>query len=221
MKTVVFVLCLSLLIGALAIPAFVSGAGASATAAISNPAASPEPKQGQTVAPPDDSPPFRFTSVSTEQGLSSSEVWSVLRDRRGFMWFGTLDGLNRYDGYKMKVFKYALTDPTSLSDNKIRTVYEDRAGTLWIGTWNGGLNRYERESETFTRFQHDPANPDSLSSDSVFAILEDRAGMLWLGTRAGGLDRFDPATGVFSHYRNDPTQATSSGQRQCVCAVGR
>ena len=211
MKTVVLILCLSFLIGALAIPAFVSGAGASATAAILDPAARSEPKQGQTVAPPDDSPPFRFTSVSTEQGLSSSEVWSVLRDRRGFMWFGTLDGLNRYDGYKMKVFKYALTDPTSLSDNKIRTVYEDRAGALWIGTWTGGLNRYEPESETFTRFQNDPANPDSLSSDKVYAILEDRAGMLWLGTRDGGLNRFDPATGVFSHYRNDPAQATSLG----------
>ena len=152
MKTVVFVLCLSLLIGALAIPALVSIAGASATAAISNPAVSSVPQQGQTVAPPDDSPPFRFTSVSTEQGLSSSEVWSVLRDHRGFMWFGTLDGLDRYDGYRMKVFKYALTDPTSLSDDKVRTVYEDRAGTLWIGTRYGGLNRYERETETFTRF---------------------------------------------------------------------
>ena len=117
----------------------------------------------------------------------------MLRDRRGFMWFGTLDGLNRYDGYKMKVFKHALTDPTSLSDDKIRTVYEDRAGTLWIGTWSGGLNRYERESETFTRFQHDPKDPASLSSDKVYAILEDRAGALWLGTRDGGLNRFDPA----------------------------
>ena len=109
--------------------------------------------------------PFASATSSTEQGLSSSEVWSVLRDRRGFMWFGTLDGLNRYDGYKMKVFKHALTDPNSLSDNKIRTVYEDRAGTLWIGTWSGGLNRYERESETFTRYQHDPNDPASLSSD--------------------------------------------------------
>ncbi len=211
MKSFVRILCLALLLGALVIPAFVSNAGASATDAISSPAASFELTQSQTVAPPDDSPPFRFDRISTEQGLSSSEVWSVLRDRRGFMWFGTLDGLNRYDGYKMKVFKYALTDPTSLSDDKVRTVYEDRAGTLWIGTWNGGLNRYERETETFIRFQHDPANPDSLSSDSVYVILEDKAGMLWLGTRAGGLNRFDPATGIFSHYRNDPTQTTTLG----------
>lgn len=211
MKTVVFVLCLSFLVGALAIPAFVSGAGASTTDVILSPAPRSEPKPGQTVAPTDDTPPFRFASVSTEQGLTSSEVWSVLRDHRGFMWFGTLDGLNRYDGYEMRVFKYALTDPTSLSDNKVRTVYEDRAGTLWIGTWDGGLNRFERDTETFTRFQYDATNPDSLSSDKVYAILEDRAGALWVGTRDGGLNRFDRATGVFSHYRNDPTQAASLG----------
>ena len=88
------------------------------------------PSRHQTMAHP-------FASITSppSKGLSSSEVWSVLRDRHGFMWFGTLDGLNRYDGYRMKVFKHALTDPTSLSDNKIRTVYEDRAGNLWIGTW--------------------------------------------------------------------------------------
>jgi len=210
-KTVVRTVCLTLVLGAVWIPASVRGDGAAAAAAILTPDASSGPTQDQAVPPPDGDLPFRFNRISTEQGLSSSEVWSVLRDRRGFMWFGTLDGLNRYDGYKMKVFKHALTDPASLSDDKIRTLYEDRAGTLWIGTWNGGLNRYDPESETFTRFRHDPANPDGLSSDSVFAILEDRAGRLWLGTRAGGLDRFDPATGVFTHYRHDPAQAASLG----------
>ncbi len=206
-KTVVALLSLTLLIGAFGSPDSGWGAAAAALYAVAGDA----PGQAVTVAPPDDSPPWRFDHISGEQGLSNSEVWSVLRDRRGFMWFGTLDGLNRYDGYKMKVFKHTLTDPSSLSDNKIRTVYEDRAGALWIGTWDGGLNRYERESETFTRYQHDPEDPASLSSDSVFAILEDRAGALWLGTRGGGLNRFDPASGVFSHYRHDPAQPTSLG----------
>ena len=133
MKTVVKTLCLALLLGVLWIPA-------SAWAMRPPRRGGLEPRRqrcaeaGSYHWPPDDGPPFRFSHISTEQGLSSSEVWSVLRDRRGFMWFGTLDGLNRYDGYKMKVFKHALTDPTSLSDNKIRTVVEDRAGTLWIGT---------------------------------------------------------------------------------------
>ncbi len=162
-------------------------------------------------APPSADVPFRFDHVSAAQGLSSPEVWSVLRDRRGFLWFGTLDGLNRFDGYQMKVFKYSPADPASLSDNAIRTLYEDRAGILWIGTWTGGLDRYDRDTETFTHFQHDPANPDSLSSNGVFAILEDRAGMLWLGTRTGGLEYFDPKTNTFTHYRHDPAVPTSLG----------
>jgi PAS domain S-box-containing protein len=210
-KTVARTLCLALALGALWIPAPIRGDGASAAAMVLGPAPTSEPAQNQTVPPPAGDPPFRFDRILTEQGLSTPEVWSVLRDRRGFMWFGTLEGLDRYDGYTIKAFKHSLTDPSSLSDSAIRTLYEDRAGTLWIGTWNGGLNRYERGSETFTRFLHDPADPGSLSSNSVFAILEDRAGRLWLGTRAGGLDRFDPATGVFTHYRHDPAQATSLG----------
>ncbi len=149
--------------------------------------------------------------ISTEQGLSSTDTWSVLRDHSGFIWIGTLDGLNRYDGYGMKVFKSVLTDPTTLSDSPIRTVYEDRSGVLWIGTWFGGLNRFDRKTESFTRFQHDPANPNSLSSDSVYAILEDQTGAFWLGTRDGGLNRFDPETGDFTAYRHDPDDPTSLG----------
>ena len=211
MKFVLSVLCLALLLGALGLSVSARSDAAAAAAATPTPTTDSTLNQGHALAPSDDGPPFRFDRIATEQGLSSSEVWSVARDHHGFVWFGTLDGLNRYDGYEMKVFKHALTDPNSLSDNKIRTVYEDRAGTLWIGTWSGGLNRYERESETFTRYQHDPNDPASLSSDSVFAILEDRAGTLWLGTRGGGLERFDPATGAFTHYRHDPAQATSLG----------
>ena len=184
MKPVLSILCLTLLLGTLGLSASARNDGAAAAEATPTPTASSAPNQDQPLAPADDGPPSRFSHISTEQGLSSSEVWSVLRDRRGFMWFGTLDGLNRYDGYKMKVFKYALTDPTSLSDNKIRTVYEDRAGTLWIGTWNGGLNRYERESETFTRFQHDPDDPDQPEQRQA-SMPSWRIGpeSLWLGTR--------------------------------------
>ncbi|MBE2238252.1 MAG: PAS domain S-box protein [Caldilineaceae bacterium] len=168
--------------------------------------------QAPPVTPPTRGLPYRVKRISSEQGLSSTDVQNVLRDRQGFLWFGTLDGLNRYDGYKMKVFKNTLTDPTSLSESTIRTMMEDRAGTLWIGTWFGGLNRYDRATETFTRFQHDPADPTSLSSNSVYAILEDPTGMLWLGTRGGGLNRFDPVTGgVLAHYRHDPDDPASLG----------
>lgn len=155
--------------------------------------------------------PFRIARVALEQGLSNTAVWSVLRDSQGFMWFGTLDGLARYDGYKLQFFTSSLADPTSLSENKIRTLYEDRAGNLWIGTWSGGLNRFDRKTETFTRYLNAPEKSDSLSNNSAFAIYEDKAGALWIGTRGGGLNRFEAATGGFSHYRHAPEQPASLG----------
>lgn len=167
MKIVAYSLCLAYLLYALNLSAFALGNGALAVAAPFDSAANPTLNQ-QTDAPqPDANISFRFDHILTEQGLSSGEVWSILRDRRGFLWFGTLDGLDRFDGYNVKVFLYFLTDPASLSDNAIRTICEDRSGTLWIGTWTGRLNRYDHDSETFTRFQHDPHNPDSLSDNNI------------------------------------------------------
>ncbi len=165
-------------------------------------------RQNPAVPEPENDPPYRIARIGAEQGISSSEAWGVVRDDQGFIWIGTMDGLNRYDAYGMKVFKHDLTDPTSLSDNAIRSLYVDGAGTLWIGGWFNGLNRFDHETETFTRFQHDPDDPNSLSNNTINAILEDRSGKLWLGTR-GGLNRFDPATGQFTAYLHDPDDPDS------------
>ena len=209
MKPVLRILCLALLLGALGLSASARSDVEVAASATPTPTADSTLNQGQVVAPPDDDLPVRFDHISTEQGLSNLDVWSILRDNQGFMWFATLDGLNRYDGYEMRVFKHDRDDPRSLSENTIRTLYQDRAGTLWIGTWTGGLERFDRDTESFTHFQHNPDDPNSLSSDSVFAITEDHAGKLWLGTRGGGLDRFDPQTQTFTHFRHDPTNSQS------------
>jgi signal transduction histidine kinase/ligand-binding sensor domain-containing protein len=120
-----------------------------------------------------------------DQGLSNNIVWSILQDSRGFMWFGTIDGLNRYDGYEAKVYRNDPDDPNSLSTNPLRVVHEDRAGNLWIGTSGGGLNRFDRETEQFTRYQHDPDDPNTLSGNDVRSIYEDQTGALWIGTTAG------------------------------------
>lgn len=153
--------------------------------------------------------PIQFDHISTDQGLSTPDTWSILRDDQGFIWIGTQDGLNRYDGYQMKVFRHNNNDPGSLSENTIRTLYLDHAGTLWVGTWNGGLNRYNRDTETFAHYQHDIEKTNTLSNDGIFAILEDRAGTLWLGTHGGGLNRFDPQTETFTYYRHDPDDPAS------------
>src|SRR6266545_3744229 len=105
---------------------------------------------------------LRFDRISIEQGLSQSSVHVILQDSRGFMWFGTEDGLNRYDGYTFKTFKPDPDVPTSLSDRWINSIVEDQEGYLWIATRQGGLNRYDPRTEEFTRYVHDDLNPTSL-----------------------------------------------------------
>ncbi len=143
---------------------------------------------------------IKFERISLEQGLSGNTVFCVLQDSKGFMWFGTHDGLNRYDGYDFEVYRYIPEDPHSLSDNVVRTIYEDRFGVLWIGTDGGGLNRFDRGSKQFVRYRNDPNDPDSLSHNDVRAIYEDLSGTLWVGTGGGGLNRFDRETQSFTHY---------------------
>jgi len=103
------------------------------------------------------SPYLRFGRLTAEDGLSNVQVKSVVQDNRGFMWFGTLDGLNRYDGASIKVYRHDPDDPQSLSHNYIRALAVDQSGVLWLGTWGGGLNQYDREKDAFIRYQHDTA----------------------------------------------------------------
>lgn len=92
--------------------------------------------------------PIRFDRLSTDQGLVG--VNCILQDRQGFMWFGTQEGLNKYDGYSFTLYSHDRTAPDSLSDSFILSIYEDQSGTLWIGTKNGGLNKFDRETEQLT-----------------------------------------------------------------------
>lgn len=128
---------------------------------------------------------LRFSSFTSAQGLSQNTVLSILQESRGFLWVGTEDGLNRYDGYEFRVYKQREGDTHSLSHNFVSAICEDRTGTLWFGTGGGGLNRYDRTRDRFTRYVHDPNNRESLSGDSVLTIVEDRSGTLWVGTTAG------------------------------------
>lgn len=152
-----------------------------------------------------------FERLSLQQGLSQSIIEGILQDRRGFMWFVTEDGLNRYDGYRFTVYRSEAGNPNSLSHNELKTVFEDRSGMLWIGTFEGGLNSFDPATGVFTRYRHDPGNPGGLAANTVRCIAQDREGMLWLGTQGGGLDRFDPVTGQFVHFRHDPGDSGSLG----------
>src|ERR1700753_3632669 len=128
---------------------------------------------------------LRFDHLGTESGLSQSNITCILQDSRGFMWFGTRDGLNRYDGYEFTVFKNNPNDPKSLSDNFITAITEDRNGDLWIATWGGGVNRYDRTKD---RFIHYLTNHYTKFTN---AVLEDYRGQIWIGTNGGGVDVLD------------------------------
>ncbi len=153
---------------------------------------------------------IRFRHISLKDGLSQSGVPSILQDSKGFMWFGTQDGLNRYDGYTFKTYRPEAGNPNSLSGNYILSLLEDRRGVLWIGTLGAGLNKFDREKEEFTHFRFRPDDPTGLSHDIVNAIHEDRSGQLWFGT-INGLNTFHRETGTFTHYRVIPGDPTSLG----------
>ncbi len=150
-----------------------------------------------------------FKHLSVEDGLSQSTVWSIYQDTEGFMWFGTRDGLNKYDGYQFTVYKNDATNPYSLSNNNIRAIYEDDSGAFWIGTYGGGLNKFNRKNETFSHYRNEPGNRNSLSHDIIFSIYKGDSGVLWIGTYGGGLNRFNCEDEIFRHYKNDTNDPKS------------
>ena len=102
---------------------------------------------------------LKLNHLTVQQQLPHDVVNAIAQDRVGFMWFGTEEGLARFDGVRFEVFKPLLGDPTSLSDEAVTSLLLDSAGTLWIGTWGGGLNHYDAVSETFTHLRARPGEP--------------------------------------------------------------
>ncbi len=154
-------------------------------------------------------PNLKFTHLSLEEGLPHSDVRDIVQDGQGFMWFAAKNGgLVRYDAYELKLYVHSELDDTSISDKKIWDLFIDQTGTLWAGTTTGGLNRYNRETDDFTRFQHGPDDPTTLPSNDFKSMYQTDDGTLWVGT-TNGFSRFEPDTGTFFTYRNDPEDPQS------------
>jgi ligand-binding sensor domain-containing protein len=145
---------------------------------------------------------LQFDHLGIEEGLSQSTVSTIMQDSQGFLWVGTFDGLNRFDGNQFVTYRYHADDPNSIGGNLIFSLREARDGRIWVATQGDGISWYDPDTDRFTNYRHEENNPSSLSADYVQAVLEDRAGNIWFGT-VQGLDRFDPVTGQFDHYRNE------------------
>lgn len=155
----------------------------------------------------DSTPPtenFQFEYITMKDGLSQSSINCILQDSVGFLWFGTQDGLNRYDGYEFKIFKNQPFEGNSLSNNWIQTMVETEPGILWIGTWGEGLNRFDTFKNQVTRYRFTPGNPNGLRHNNIQALCKDTPNVLWIGARDGGLSRLDLETNTFTHYTHNP-----------------
>lgn len=144
---------------------------------------------------------LEFDHFKTNQGLSQSNVLCILQDSRGFMWFGTRDGLNKYDGYKFTVYKNDPKNKNSISGNDISSIIESRSGDIWIATGGSGLCRYNTEKDQFTSYKHDEKNAASISSNYINAVAEDDKGNIWAGTEETGVSVLDVRKNQFVHYR--------------------
>lgn len=152
-----------------------------------------------------------FERINLEQGLSQRSIFSIAQDQKGFLWFATQEGLNKYDGYSFKIYRHTSFDSLSVSDNYITNVVVDRNGTLWVGTQFGGLNKFESSTESF---RHYPAGEDehsTISENYVLTIYEDRKGSLWIGT-INGLNKKEPDEERFSRYFPDPARQMNSSR---------
>ena len=150
---------------------------------------------------------IRFELLS--DGLSEKSVTCILQDNKGFMWFGTRNGLNRYDGVEFKIYEFVYGDSTSISSNFINSLVEDSLGNIWVGTLDAGLNLYNREMDNFRRFQPRPGAKGAISDNWVTDLYIDSKHNLWVGTEKAGLELLEPGLTKFQHFKNDPNSLHS------------
>lgn len=141
-----------------------------------------------------------FRHLAVEDGLSQNTINCIYQDHYGFMWFGTQDGLNCFDGLGFTTYRSVPEDSATLSHNWIWDITEDASNNLWIATWNG-LTKYDRSLRTFKRFLPDSSDNRSISGTRPASLARDGKGQIWVGVWGGGLNVLDPDSGTFTRYR--------------------
>lgn len=151
-----------------------------------------------------------------EQGISSNYVVSAAQDKRGFLWFATESGLNRFDGIKFKIYKRDKQRST-ISGNELNKVYADKyEDVVWIATQREGLNRFDCRTERFTEFKHDPKNAKSIITNDITDIVNAENGNLWLSTYHRGVEYYDKANNSFQHFNRSTIRGMVSENVWCI-----
>lgn len=145
---------------------------------------------------------YAVKTYNINSGLPSNSTTSAIKDKNGFLWVGTQNGLCRFDGYNFKTFVTIPGDSTSLTNNYISAIIEDRAGRIWVGTLDG-LNLLDPFTEKFKRFSHQDRTPSSLSNNKIWSLLADKENNIWIGTD-DGFDRFIEKSKSFEIFQPDP-----------------
>lgn len=142
--------------------------------------------------------PFRKLTIG--EGLSSYEVTCIYQDSRGFIWIGTDNGLNRFDGYQVQIYRNDHSNGNTLGGNTVRCLFEDSAHNLWVGFKGEGLCRLNLITGAVRNYRHAADDNNSISCDDISGIVEDSNGHIWIATDRGALDMLDPGTGIITHF---------------------
>lgn len=159
-----------------------------------------------------------FDFYDNQNGLSQGSINAIVQDKYGYMWFGSQDGLNRFDGINFKVYKNELNDANSISDNYITAIIEDDQNDLWIGTRSGGLNKYDIETGEFTSYKFKKDNTNSLANNRVTSLAQGIDGIMWIGT-SNGMSRLDTNSDEFTTYRHNPDKTVSISSNDIKCLL--
>ncbi|MGB5262539.1 MAG: two-component regulator propeller domain-containing protein [Lutimonas sp.] len=153
-----------------------------------------------------------FKHLSINDGLSQNAVFAITQDHEGFMWFGTKDGLNKYDGYKFTVYEHDPNDPNSLDANYIKSLFCDSQGVLWVGTENGELNKFNKRTNSFLRIELPLSDGSGINNFEIKVISEDPEGNIWVGTRNNGLFKITTTEKKSEPYAVEQIHQTTDGK---------
>jgi ligand-binding sensor domain-containing protein len=142
---------------------------------------------------------YTVDAIGTEEGLSQGVGLDIFQDSEGFLWIGTKDGLNRYDGLNFLEFTYDPNDPWSIAGNTVNLIYEDSKGYIWTASENAGLSIYDKKTGQFHRIQHNPNDPASIAGNNIGGIVEDSTGYFIISITGVGVNMLQLSPDFFKN----------------------